>query len=70
MATAQQDQSESAGDGGYQTAVIAVLAIALLGTATWWIVMHMWRRIKLHYTQVSFVETYQVEQTSSGCIAS
>ncbi len=33
MATAQQDQSESAGDGGYQTAVIAVLAIALLGTA-------------------------------------
>ncbi len=46
MATAQQDQSESAGDGGYQTAVIAVLAIALLGTAAGWIVTCVvaWRR--------------------------
>ncbi len=44
MATAPQDQS--AGDGGYQTVVIAVLAIALLGTATGWIVTCIvaWRR--------------------------
>ncbi len=44
MATAPQDQS--AGDGGYQTVVIAVLAIALLGTATGWIVTCVvaWRR--------------------------
>ncbi len=44
MATAQQDQSTC--DGGYQTAVIAVLAIALLGTAAGWIVTCVvaWRR--------------------------
>ncbi len=45
MGTAQQDQS--AGDGGYQTVVIAVLAIALLGTAAGWIVVTCvvaWRR--------------------------
>ncbi len=49
MATAPQDQS--AGDGGYQTVVIAVLAIALLGTAAGWIVTCVvaWRRSSIKF---------------------